>query len=95
MPKFNLYPRPLPDQPDGADTRVEVGYGPLHGVQIATTKLQPGADRNRDFIDGSGTVADPPRRAWDGWYISLERDQINELIRTLRDARDKAFGRDE
>jgi hypothetical protein len=92
MPKFNLYPIPLPDQPDGADTRVEIGWGPspTGSVQIATTKLQPGADRQREWMDGPDS-----RPAWDGQHIGLDRDQINTLIRTLRRARDTAYGRDE
>lgn len=30
-----------------------------------------------------------------GMYITLERQEINDLIRILRKARDQAFGRDE
>lgn len=30
-----------------------------------------------------------------GWYVSLNRSGINDLIRNLRRARDQAFGRDE
>jgi hypothetical protein len=30
-----------------------------------------------------------------GWFIQLDRDGINRAIRTLRRARDQAFGRDE
>lgn len=30
-----------------------------------------------------------------GWYVNLDRHQINDLIRILRRARDQAFGRDE
>jgi hypothetical protein len=33
--------------------------------------------------------------AQDGWYIDLDRNAINKLIRDLRRARDQAFGRDE
>lgn len=32
--------------------------------------------------------------AFDGWFVSLERSQINDLIRVLRKARDQAFGQD-
>jgi hypothetical protein len=32
---------------------------------------------------------------WDGFYVSLNRDGINRLIRNLRRARDQAYGRDE
>lgn len=30
-----------------------------------------------------------------GWYVDLERREINQLIRVLRRSRDQAFGRDE
>lgn len=30
-----------------------------------------------------------------GWYCQLDRDGINRLIRTLRRARDAAYGKDE
>lgn len=30
-----------------------------------------------------------------GWYVDLDRDQINRLIRNLRKARDQAYGADE
>ena len=33
--------------------------------------------------------------AQDGWFIDLDRQGINKLIRDLRRARDQAFGRDE
>lgn len=32
---------------------------------------------------------------YEGYYVSLDRRGINELIRHLRRARDQAFGRDE
>lgn len=45
------------------------------------------------------TVADeaPPSSGMgaEGWFVSLNRRQINDLIRHLRRARDQAFGRDE
>lgn len=93
MPKFNLYPTPLPNQVDGADSRVEVGWSHAGFVQIATTKLQPGAERDAEYVPG--TFAGEPKRAWDGECVGLDRDQVNQLIRSLREARDKAFGRDE
>ena len=30
-----------------------------------------------------------------GFHVSLDRDQVNNVIRALRKARDQAFGRDE
>jgi hypothetical protein len=94
MPKTNLYPTPRPDQPKGADTRIEIGWHQHGWVQLATTKLQPGADRDLDYVQ-QASPDDPLVRAWDGWFIDLDRYQINQLIRFLREARDKAFGRDE
>lgn len=36
------------------------------------------------------------RSVWaDGFYVTMDRDGINKLIRNLRRARDQAFGRDE
>ena len=32
---------------------------------------------------------------WDGYYVVLDRNGINRLIKNLRKARDSAFGRDE
>jgi hypothetical protein len=31
----------------------------------------------------------------DGWYVDLDRRGINQLIKNLRKARDRAYGRDE
>lgn len=37
-----------------------------------------------------------PDRPFDdrGWYVDFDRDRLNQLIRVLRRARDKAFGQD-
>ncbi len=34
-------------------------------------------------------------RFFDGWHVFLNRNQVNDLIRTLRRARNSAFGADE
>lgn len=98
MPKINVYP-PYPN-PDGsnADRRVEVGWHPNGSVQVGT------AVRNKVKVDSMPgvTVTVPPGGTvdadgwiWEGQYIDLDRQGINNLIRALREARDKAFGRDE
>lgn len=92
MPKQMIYPVPNPDGSD-ADRRVEVGWQREMGVQVATTKLQPGAKRDAEYIEGPTDA--PLRHAWDGQWIDLNRYQINQLIRSLRHARDQAYGRDE
>lgn len=48
-------------------------------VQVAT--------RNNDAGDQFGPES--------GWYVDLNRTEINQLVRLLRKARDAAFGRDE
>lgn len=109
MPKTNIYPHPNPDGTD-ASRRVEVGWQKDLGVQIGVTALVPGASPELEYVIplGGGTATFPvtttwtsaatspaPQRAWDGQFVDLDREQLNRLIRTLRDARDAAFGRDE
>ena len=67
---------------DKMTVQVELGWGRDHGeVQIATTNFGLG-----DEV-GPG---DPAR----GWFVTLDRNGINRLIRSLRKARDQAFGAD-
>lgn len=94
MPKVNQYPFPKPDQVDGADTRLELGWHD-NVVTVAVTKLRAGADRHQDFVPGADP-AEPYVPVWDGVGLQFtERRQINELIRNLRKARNTAFGHDE
>jgi len=81
----------------GATRRVELGYTSHDlggGVQIATTVREHGSDPTREYIE-TGDPKDPLRRVWDGQFVNLDRGSINQLIRELRIARDKSFGRDE
>lgn len=51
---------------------------------------------NRDsYVQIATVVSDKPEDGSDGWYADLTRQNINDLIRTLRKARDQAFGKDE
>jgi hypothetical protein len=60
--------------------RVKVSWNKETGdVQIAT--INPGNEYAYDEIGG--------------YYVDLDRTQINRLIKVLRRARDQAFGRDE
>lgn len=43
----------------------------------------------------NGPTGDALQPAWQGQRMTLSREQINNLIRALRDARDAAYGRDE
>lgn len=59
---------------------VHVGWNPNGEVQIAT--LNP-------------LVEEPtPGSSERGWYGTYDRNGLNELIRTLRRARDAAYGAD-
>lgn len=66
------------------DSAVKVGWTKdLDHVEIAVV-------HHRDVADGAGSEHD------DGtWHAQFDRAGINRLIRTLRRARDDAFGRDE
>jgi hypothetical protein len=85
MPKTNVYPPHT--QPDQATVRVEVGWH-NGGVQIATTALT-----NPSTLPVSNAVAEPEWKS--DSFVDLDRHGINTLIRALREARDKAYGRDE
>lgn len=50
--------------------------------------------RSGSDVQIATTVADA-ESVWDGQWVDLDRQGINQLIRALREARDKAFGRDE
>lgn len=52
----------------------------MHHVEISTLA---GGDYN-----------ETPQEPRPGFYVSLDRDGVNRLIRTLRRARDAAFGSD-
>ena len=59
---------------------VEISWGREAGyVQLATRE---------------GGDVDESVRAREGWFASLDRQSINQMIRTLRRARDAAFGAD-
>jgi hypothetical protein len=63
----------------------KVGY-----VQIATVTR---ADQPRPQVEGQPRTDDG--LVDDGQHLELSRADVNTLIRTLRRARDQAFGRDE
>lgn len=108
MPKVNIYPPPSYGRivSSGADNgqivasnwdeygstrRIELGYSNLDmggGAQIATTVREPGRDPSKYYEN-------TPTGTWNGQFVDLDRAAINQLIRELRIARDKGFGRDE
>lgn len=65
------------------DSAVKVGWTKDHQhVEIAIV-------RDRDRADGTSADSDP-----NCWHSQFDRDGLNRLIRTLRKARDDAFGPD-
>jgi hypothetical protein len=61
-------------------------------------KVQVGWSREAEHVQVATVAPDSwlhdQRRQGNGWFVTLDRDQINSLIRTLRKARDQAFGAD-
>lgn len=57
-------------------------------AEVGWTRNLPGI--SLATIDPDAEVGTPAS----GWYIHLDRDGVNRLIRTLRKARDQAFGSD-
>jgi hypothetical protein len=87
MPKFNLYQKST-GLPGDIPARVEVGWSAGH-VQLAT------CSDDLDALRALGAAAAPDQPDWRGIFLPLDREQVNDLIRNLRRARDSAFGRDE
>lgn len=97
MPKINVY---APGDHGEQDRRVEIGWWPNGGVQVGTTHRQPvklTSAPSEAVMTATGARATPDADGWtwDGQFTDLDRHGINQLIRALREARDKAYGRDE
>lgn len=78
---------------DGSRSRskraVEVRWNKEIGdVQIVTVDFSWDTERKPPQNPFTGAVTP-------GWFVDLDRSQINKLIRALRTARDQAYGRDE
>lgn len=85
MPKAIIKSR-YPDPEGGPpETIVRVGWTPgREHVEVATV-----------MPNEHVRLPEPTLEQSNGWFVQLDRTGINELIRTLRQARDKAYGRDE
>lgn len=76
----------------GDPTSLRIGWGAESGhVEIAV--LNEESPFRWSQVDGA-TIEDTDH-VFDGWYMQLDRRQINQLIRHLRRARDNALGKDE
>jgi hypothetical protein len=95
MPKEVIRARPETD--DGAGPYVRVGWGHASEVVEIGTAVPDGCGQlrlpNPDNVNEWNPII---LDGYDvGWFVQLDRVGINRLIRTLRKARDSAFGRDE
>lgn len=61
---------------------------PGFGVEVAWM-------RDQQVQVASVDLGAEPATVERGWYTTLDRSSINHLIRTLRKARDQAYGADE
>jgi hypothetical protein len=79
--------------------RVDIGWSREAGhVEIAVkTDAASAILSMADHVPDSDTpgVRYDGQIAWNGLHAQLDRTAVNELIRTLRKARDQAYGRDE
>jgi len=71
--------------------RVEVSWSHDKYVQLATVNQHSPFTFPRMIVDGAEVE---PSEPFNGWHATLDRDGINRLIRSLRKARDAAFGAD-
>ena len=78
----------------------ETIYGksfPLHGA--TEPEVVVGWSKEAEHVEISVRMPDDtvlvPGPEANGWYAQLDRAGINRLIKTLRKARDDAYGRDE
>ncbi len=70
-----------------ATFRVEVSWAPNAWIQLASVNTES----QLTLPPGGGPGSEP----FDGWHVTLDRDGVNRLIRSLRKARDAVYGRDE
>lgn len=97
MPKENV------NSSTSTDRRVEVCWhadpandGSGH-VQVASVHHPGQSPANLAYTTMPATVTTSSAAYPDtesGWYVDLDREQINRLIRVLRRARDAAYGAD-
>lgn len=73
--------------------RAEVGWGTSH-VQVGTTNAASPFRFPPPALTEGGLSMDDEGEPFEGWFVTLDRDGCNRMIRALRTARDKAYGAD-
>ena len=87
MPKELVFQKTEHGDPATRDAVVRIGWnraGSRSMVELATVHPTTKEPLEPLCMGGEGY----------GWYVILDRDAINHLIRTLRKARDQAYGAD-
>lgn len=75
-------------------------YVPAHSDDVCGFRVRVGWNREASYCQ-IATIDPEKEENYDadsrdgGLYVTLDRHDINDLIRILRRARDQAFGRDE
>lgn len=107
MPRHNIYPHaglflgvpPAEGEPLPPSGRLELHWQRDGSVQLASTRWvgdPEQIDTAQEWLEPeSDTGSEPMRRAWEGFFVDLDRSSINHLIKQLRAARDQAYGKDE
>lgn len=81
MPKELIFQHTKNGDPDTERPVLRVGWS-REGSHVEVASLMP-----------DGVALNPGPEA-NGWFVQLERSDINRLIRLLRKARDAAYGSD-
>lgn len=64
------------------------------GTVIPASRSGASLPVDQGFRGASDDGVNGEREPFDGWFVPLDRDGINKLIRDLRRARDAAYGAD-
>lgn len=86
-----MMPKEMINSKFDATTYAQVGWSKESGhVQLGV--LDPGT--RLAIVERDAIRLENPEEIEGGWFIQLDRNGINRLIRTLRKARDQAYGAD-
>jgi hypothetical protein len=90
MPKERVYGHPVPAMPGDEEIPEETPVAEVRWGRGMDVCLVTRAEEYEVLTDERD-----PTAVKHGYYVYLDRNAINGLIRHLRRARDQAFGRDE
>lgn len=96
MGKAGVMPRETVFSDSTSEFVVSVGWRPDGYVQVATEMLGT-VETVWQRVDGLFAAASDDAASahhFRGWHATLNRSELNKLIRLLRKARDSAYGQD-